>query len=126
MIIRKDILVLGIGPTQGLEHTLTVEKCIQLILLWQKNKFCLSWHYNGGNSFLFVDGTEIYKIKAKDSEIVATPLCIGNISKDWSLDNMKKTGFNGYVYDFNVDYDGTDVDDILDIHKYLMNKNNIV
>ena len=123
---KKDILVLGIGPTQGLEHKLTVEKCIQLILLWQKKKFCLSWHYNGGNSFLFVDGTEIYKIKAKDSEIVATPLCIGNISKDWSLDNMKKTGFNGYVYDFNVDYDGTDVDDILDIHKYLMNKNNIV
>ena len=45
-----------------------------------------------------------------------------NISKDWSADNMKKTGFNGYVYDFSVDYDATDVDDILDIHKYLMKK----
>ena len=73
-----------------------------------------------------MNGTEIYKFKAKDYEIVATPLCPGNISKNWSLVNMKKTGFNGYVYDFIVDYDATDVDDIVDIHKYLMNKNNIV
>ena len=58
----------------------------------------------------------------KDSEIVGTPLCLGNISKDWSVDNMKKTGFNGYVYDFSVDYDAIAVDDILDIHKYLMKK----
>ena len=85
----------------------------------------MSLLYNGANSYLFVNGTNIYKFKAKDSEIVATPLCIGNISKDWSLDNMKK-GFNGYVYDFSVDYDATDVDDIKDIHKYLMKKNNIV
>ena len=84
-------------------------------------------HYNGANSYLFLNGTEIYKFKAKDSEIVAIPLCLGNISKDWSLDNMKKkTGFNGYFYDFNVDYDATDVDDILDIQKYLMKKNNIL
>ena len=44
------------------------------------------------------------KFKAKDSEIVASPLCLGNISKDWSTDNMKKTGLNGYVYEFNVNY----------------------
>ena len=73
-----------------------------------------------------MNDTEIYKFKAKDSEIVAAALCVGNISKDWSIDNMKKTGFNGYVYDFSVDYDATDVDDILEIHKYLMKKNNIV
>ena len=91
-----------------------------------KKKFCLSLHYNGANSYLFVNGTKIYKFKAKDPETVATPLCLGNISKDWSVDNMKKTGFNDYVYDFSVDYDATDVDDILDIHKYLMKKNNIV
>ena len=75
---------------------------------------------------MFGNGTQIYKFKAKHSEIVATPLCLGNISKDWSLDNMKKTGFNGYVYYFSVDYDATDVDAILDIQKYLMKKNNIV
>ena len=91
-----------------------------------KKKFCLSLHYNGANSYLFVNGTKIYKFKAKDPETVATPLCLGNISKDWSVDNMKKTGFNDYVYDFSVDYDATDVDDILDIHKYLMKKNGMV
>ena len=86
----------------------------------------LKLHYNEANSYFFVDGTEIYKFKGKDSEIVATPLCLGNISKDRSIDNMKKTGFNGYIYDFGVDYDAIAVDDILDIYKYLMKKNNIV
>ena len=91
-----------------------------------KKKFCLSLHYSEANSCLFVNGTEIYKFKAKDSEIVATSLCLGNISKDWSIDNMKKTGFNWYVYDFSVDYDSTEVDDIQDIHNYLMKKNDVV
>ena len=84
----------------------------------QNKKFCLSLHYNEANSYLFVKGKEIHKFKAKDSEIVATPLCLGNISKDWSLDNMKKTGLNGYVYDFSVDYEAITFDDILDICKY--------
>ena len=53
-------------------------------------KFCLSLHYNGAKSYLFVNGTEIHKFKAKDSEIVATPLCLGNVSKDFSVDNTKK------------------------------------
>ena len=53
-------------------------------------KFCLSLHYNGANSYLFVSGTEIIKFKAKDSEIVETPLYLGNISKDQSVDDMKK------------------------------------
>ena len=86
----------------------------------------MSLHYNGANSYLFVNGTEIYKFKAKDPNIVATALCLRNISKDWSVDNMKKTGFNCYVYDFSVDYDAIAVDDIKDIHRYLMKKNNIV
>ena len=55
-----------------------------------KKKFCLSLHYNGANSYLFVNDIEIYKFRTKDSEIVETPLCLGNISKDWSIDNMKK------------------------------------
>ena len=89
-------------------------------------KFCLSLHYNGTNSYLFVNGTEIYKFKAKDSETVASSLCLGNISKDFSVDNMKKNiGLNGYVYDFSVDYDAIAVDGILEIHKYLMEKNNM-
>ena len=122
----KDMLVLGKGPTQGLESTLTAEKMYSIDFTITKKKFCLSLHYNGANSYLVVNGTEIYKFKTKDSEIVASPLCLGNISKDWSIDNMKRTGFTGYVYDFSVDYEATDVDDIIDIHKYLMKKNNTV
>ena len=84
-------------------------------------KFALTW-----SKYLFVNDTETYKFKAKDSEIGASPLCLGNISKDWSADNMKRAGFNGYVYDFSADYDATDVDDIKDIHKYLMKKKNTI
>ena len=76
------MLVLGKGPTQGLEHTLTAEKMYSFKITVTKNKFCLSLHYNGANSYLFVNGTEIYKFKATDSETVATPLCLGNISQD--------------------------------------------
>ena len=85
----------------------------------------MSFHYNGANSYLFVNGTEITKLRAKDSEIVATPLCLGNIAKDWSLDNTNDTGLNKYIYDFSVDYDTIAVDDILDIHKYLMEKSDM-
>ena len=106
---KKDILVLRKGLTQGLEHALTAEK------MYSINFTVTSLLCNGANSYLFVNGIEIYKIKAKDSEIVATPLCLGNISKDWSVDNLRKTGFNGYVYDFSVDYDAVAVEDILDI-----------
>ena len=86
----------------------------------------MSLHYNGANSYLFVNGTEIHKFTAKDSEVVPNNLCLGNVSKDLSASNMKKTGFNGHFYDLSVDYDATDVDDILDIHKYLMKKNDIL
>ena len=89
-------------------------------------KFYLSLHYNGANSHLFVNGTEIIKFKEKDSEILATPVCLGNNSKGWSVDNMKTTGFNGYAYDFSVDYDAIAVDDVLGIYKYLIKKNNMI
>ena len=87
-----------------------------------KKRFCLSLHYNGANIYLFVNSAEVYKFKVKDSEIAPTLLCLGNISKDWSIDNMKRTGFTGYVYDFSVEYDAIAVDDIKGIHKYLMKK----
>ena len=76
--------------------------------------------------YLFVNGKEIHKFKAKDSEIVVTTLYLGNISKDWSVDNMKKTELNGYVYGFSIDYNDTAVDKILEIHNYLMKKNDVV
>ena len=87
---KKDILVLGKGPTQGLEHTITAEKMYSINSTVTNKKFCLSLHYNGANSYLFVNGTEMYKFKAKDSEIVVGPICLKIISKDSSVDNMKK------------------------------------
>ena len=85
-------------------------------------KFCLSLHDNGSNSDLFINGKEIQKFKTKDSEIIAAPLCLGNISKDFTIGNMKKTGCNRHIYDFSVDYKAIVVENILSIHKYLMGK----
>ena len=86
----------------------------------------MSLHYNGANSYLFVNGTKIHKFKAKDSEIVPNNLCLEIVSKGFPASNMKKTGFNGHIYDFSVDYDEIDIDDILDIHKHLIIKNDKV
>ena len=72
----------------------------------------------------FVNSTEIYNFKAKDFEIVRTPLYLGNISKGFSVDNMKNAGLN-MVYYSSVDYDATAIDDILGIHKDLMIQNNM-
>ena len=129
-IKKKRILVLGFGPTQGLEHSLTAEKMYSNNFTVTKKRFCLSLHYNGANSYLFVNGKEIVKFKAKYSEIVASPLCLGNISKVWSTDNMKKTGLNGYANEFSVGYNNfinnTNYDKVIPcIHKYLMAKYDI-
>ena len=115
----KNILVLGKDFIQGIDNTtIYAEKLYSINFTKTNTKFCLSLH-------LFVNGTEIHKFKTKDSEIVATHIYLGNISRDFSIDNMKKTGLNGYVYDFSVDYNAIKTDKILDIHKYLMEKNNI-
>ena len=83
-------------------------------------RFSLSLHYNGTNSYLFVNGNEMIKFKAKYSELDSNILCLGNISKDFSVNNMKKeTGLYGTVYGFSVDYGVISVENILNIHKYL-------
>ena len=88
---KNNILVLGKDFVRGINGTTIYAEKLYKINFTEKNiKFCLSFHYNGGNSYLFVNGTEIHKFKVKDSEIVASPLCLGNISKDFSVDNMKK------------------------------------
>ena len=123
---KRDILILGKGSTQGLEYTLSAKKMCLINFTENNKKFCLSLHYNEANSYLLVNSRQIYELKAKDSEIVASLFVNGNISKDWLVDNMKKTGLNGYNYDFSVDYDAIAVDDILDIHKYLTRNNNMM
>ena len=123
----KGILILGKVPTQGLgEHSLSSEKMYSINFTKVNTKFCWSLHYNGDDSYLFVNGTEIHKFTARDSMIVPNNLCLGNVSKDFSASKMKKSWFNGYIYDFSIDYDSIDVDDIKNIHRYLMKKNGIV
>ena len=87
---KKDILVLGICPVQGLEHTLTAEKMYSINFTLTKKKVCLSLHYNKAKTYLFVSGRDFTNLKQKDFVIVATSLCLRNISKDWLADNMKK------------------------------------
>ena len=84
-----------------------------------------SLHYNRSNSYLFVNGVKICPFKVKDSELFTFPLCLRNISKDFEIvENMKETGLNGYVYDFSLDYFDISVNNIIDIHRCLMKKNN--
>ena len=123
----ENILVLGKGFTQGLDNTtIYAEKMYSINFTKTNTKSCLNLHYNGSNSYLLVNSTEIHKSETKNSEIIAAPICLGNISRDFTVDNMKKTELNGYVYDFSVDYNAIANDKILDIHKYLMKKNGIV
>ena len=88
-------------------------------------KVCLSLHYNGDSSYLFVNGKEIINSKANNSETVTYPLCLGNVSKDFSPLNTTNAGLYGYIYDFSVNYEAIANNKILDILKYLMEKNNI-
>ena len=87
---KKDILILVQGLTQELDGTtLTAEKLYSINFTENNKNICFSLHYNSHNSYLFVNGKEIHKFKAKDSEI-APNICLGNISKYFSVDDMKK------------------------------------
>ena len=101
----KGIPILGEGPTQGLDDTTLTAKAKYPISFTQSNKrFVLSLHYNTSRSFLFVDATKIYQFKLKDLKIRKCPLCPCNVSKYFTIDNMKKTGFKESVQFFSVDY----------------------
>ena len=90
----KDLLILEKGATQELgKHSLAAEKMYSVNFTKVHTKFCLSLHYNGAYSYLFVNGTEIIKFQAKDSMIVLHSLCLGNVSKDFSATNMKKLDY---------------------------------
>ena len=88
---NKDILNLGKEPKQGLDDTTLTEEAIYPINFTQsRNRFVLSLHYNGSNSLLFVITTRLYQFKAKDSEIKEYARLLGNILKDFTINNMKK------------------------------------
>ena len=85
-----DILILCEGPTQGLHDTrLTAEAKYPTNFTQLQKRFVLNLHYNERNSFLFVNATKIYQSKTKQSEIKDYTLCLGNISKDYTINNMK-------------------------------------
>ena len=85
----------------------------------------LSLHYNGDNSYLFVNGKQELKFKANDDQIVKEILCLENINDDWTDANAQKTGIWGEIYDFAVGYTSTNIGDIYNIHRYLIKKHNI-
>ena len=115
----KDILILGKVLTQGLNHTLTAETQYSITFIRPGTKQCLSLHCSGSNSFLFVNATKIYQFKAKESEVKKYSLCLGNISKGLTANNMKKTELNGYVYEFSVNYNIIDTSNITENYLHL-------
>ena len=120
-IFVLDELIIQIANTK-----LYAEKMYSLNFTKNNKKFCLSLHYNGANSYLFVNGTEIIKFKAEVSEIVANPLYVGNISKETTAGNgVDKTSLYEQVYGFSDDNRPAAINDILYIQKYLMKKNDI-
>ena len=124
---KKDILTLAEGPIQRIDYAaLTAEAKYSINFAESNRKFRLSLYYNGSKSFLFVNATKISQFKAKDSEMKKYPLCLGNVSKDFTAINMKKAGLNGYFYKFFVDYNIIDTSNIVDVHKYLMKKHDII
>ena len=109
---------------------LTAEAKYPINFTQSGKRFVLSLHYNGSNSFLFVNATKVYQFEAKNLEIKDYALCLGNVSKTFTINKMKKkqqkkqkqTGLKGVVIYFSADFNPIDTNDILDIHKYLMKR----
>ena len=117
---KKDVLVLGFSPTQGLDDTTLTAEAQYLINFSRSNrKFFLSLHYNGSNSFVFVNAAKINQFKAKDSKNKKNSLVFRKyFRRFFSQQHEKKPGLNGCVYDFFVDYKVSYTSHIIDIHKY--------
>ena len=124
----NNIYVMGKDYIQKINNTtIYAEKMFYRNFTDPCHKFILSLHYNGDDSYLFVNGREQLKFKAKADQIINNQLCLGNLSFDWTKDESKKTSLYGNIYDFVVDYKaivGTTT--IYDMHRYLMTNNNII
>ena len=125
---KNNFLILSEGDTFGINGRFgTPEKTYNINFGKAKTKFCLSLPCNGDNSCLFVNGKEIYKFKANNGDVdFPAQFCLGSISNKFSLFESKEVCLKGITYDFSVDCNAIAVDDILDIHKYLMKKKCIV
>ena len=121
----KDVLVLGHGLIQKIDDTtIYAEKMYSLNFTVANKTFCLSQHYNGDDTYLFVNDKEVIKSKAKKQSVVGK-LSLGNISAGFNQADRKSTGLYGYIYDFSADCNAISNGKIHDIHRYLMEKNNI-
>ena len=118
---------MGDGLKQGInDTTLYVEKKYFRNFTEHNVKFVLSLHYNGDDSYLFVNGRQELKFKCKTDQLVKEKLCIGKLSDQWTASESEKTGLYGNIYDFVVDYEQIlGVKTIYDMHRYLMTKHNI-
>ena len=123
----NHIYVMGTGLTQGINDiTIYAEENFYRNITDFGKKFLLSLHYNGDNSYLFVNGRQELKFKAKTDQLVKEKLCIGNLSDQWTTSESEKTGTYGKLYDFVVDYEKiSGVKTIYDMHRYLIIKHNI-
>ena len=123
----NNIFVIGDLFVQGIDDTtLYAEKLYSQNLTEANKKFVLSLHYNSDNSYLFVNGKQELKFKAKDDQIINEKLCLGNLSSEWTKSEPEKTGLYGDIYDFVIDYKSiNDVKSIFDMHRYLITKHNI-
>ena len=108
---------------QGLDDTTLPAQAKYPINYTQLGKrFVLCLHYDGSKSFLFVTATKVYQFKAKTSEIKDYVPSFGNVSVDFTIDNMEKTGLKEVVHFFSVDFNPIVTNNILDIHKHLMKR----
>ena len=123
----NHIYLMGTGLTQGINDITTyAEKNVYRNFTDFGKKFVLSLHYNGDNSYLFVNGRQELKFKAKTDQLVKEKLCIGNLSDQWTTSESEKNGVYGKIYDFVVDYEQiSGVKAIYDMHRYLITKHNI-
>ena len=123
----NHIYLMGTGLTQGInDTTIYAEKNFYRNFTYFGKKFVLSLHYNGDDSYLFVNGRQELKFKCKNDQLVKEKLCIGNLSDQWTTSELEKTGTYGNIYDFVVDYEQIlGVKTIYDMHRYLIIEHNI-
>ena len=76
----------------------------------------MSLHYNDNNSYLFLNGKEIFKFKANNKNVnFPIQFCLGSIFNGFSAAESREVSLNGNVYDFSIDYNSMDKSDILTI-----------
>ena len=123
----QSVLILAHGLKQKInDTTISAEKMYSPNFTVDKKIFCLSLHYNSDNSYLFVNGRGVTKFRPKNCELIKHPMFLGGLWKDYDKNSRKDTRLYGNVYDFSIDYSALATDEIVDIHNYLMKKNNLI